>query len=135
MSEFPGAVSARGCSFNESGYEDTAGNYWTAAKLYAAAKEQGCKKFKFPLGIYDLSNQDTRYQSGRVIDLAECVRRCMETDLARPVLLSPLGSVMDGHHRIIKAVALNKKYFWAVKLKQLPKPDRTKANPYHSPES
>lgn len=45
----------------------------------------------------------------RMCDVMEHTRRVMEADLNFPILLNPLGGVMDGCHRIMKARMLGLK--------------------------
>lgn len=108
------------------GFEDSAyahgGKRWAATTLYKAAEEQGCKQFALDLKQFDLSWM--RYPSPmRVSDFAFHLRRALLTDLTIPVLLGPMGGVMDGAHRIAMAVALGITQLPCLRLRWLPPPD------------
>jgi hypothetical protein len=53
----------------------------------------------------------------------EHARLISETDLAHPVILDPQGRVMDGMHRICKALILGSTTIRAVRLSVMPEPD------------
>lgn len=55
--------------------------------------------------------------------VVEHCRRMMAADLTYPVLLSPEGVVLDGMHRICKAMATGLTTISAVRLTSMPPPD------------
>ena len=55
-------------------------------------------------------------------DFRNHMARTLNADLSYPVILSPEGEVMDGMHRIVKALITGEPVKW-VKLTELPKPD------------
>jgi len=61
----------------------------------------------------------------------------METDLAYPIILSSQGRVMDGMHRVCKALLENNPTIAAVQFQQDPEPDYIDADidalPYNEP--
>jgi len=116
-----------GCPFEESGYQDADGGYWKAETLYSAAKQQGVRKLKIP--IEHLSWAQVRFSGVETTyDMAYHVRRALDCDLNKPILLGPLGNIMDGFHRLVMAIAVGKKFLWAYRLTELPDPDETKAD-------
>jgi hypothetical protein len=50
-------------------------------------------------------------------------------DLQYPIILCPQGRVMDGMHRVAKAVLLGKSEIAAVRLLELPSPDHVGVDP------
>lgn len=50
--------------------------------------------------------------------LAEHMRLVEQTDLKYPIILSKDGKVMDGMHRVVKALLLGKKEINAVQFKE-----------------
>ena len=60
-----------------------------------------------------------------------------ETDLAYPIILSAAGRVMDGMHRVCKALLENRAIVSAVQFAQDPEPDYVDADvetlPYEEP--
>jgi hypothetical protein len=57
--------------------------------------------------------------------IAEHAKLIAETDLAYPIILDPEGRVMDGMHRVCKALLEGQSGIRAVKLPTLPDPDFT----------
>ncbi len=52
-------------------------------------------------------------------------RRIMDADLRYPVIVGPNGDILDGVHRIGKAMLRGDTVVRAVKIKELPPPDET----------
>lgn len=61
--------------------------------------------------------------------IAEHIRLINETDLAYPIIICPVGRVMDGMHRVVKALVEGKGQIQAYRLPQLPSPDFVGVNP------
>ena len=55
--------------------------------------------------------------------IAEHVNLCHAADLSYPIILSASGRVLDGMHRVVKALSLDCKYIKAVKLQSDLPPD------------
>ena len=113
--------------FRDSGYQSGA-KYWAAETLFKAAKVQKCKRHLIPIDHLDLTRSlwqrtDTFYHQ------AEHVARCMDADLKYPILIGPHGNIMDGSHRLVKAIALGKKNIAAIRLDSLPEPDSEDEDP------
>lgn len=107
--------------FEDSQYEYD-GDVWRATTLYQAAKEQRCKVFTLRLRQFDFSWN--RYGTPmRVCDFAYHLRRALLTDLDKPILMGPMGDVMDGAHRLAMALAVGRETLPCLKLKRLPDPD------------
>lgn len=108
-------------SFEDSGYAAD-NDRWSAKLLYECATKQGCRPFRFDLVNFDYTN--CPYQkTHRVTDMAYHMKRAMNSDLAIPIIIGPLGNVMDGFHRILKATISGKTFVMAYRLKELPDPD------------
>jgi hypothetical protein len=56
-------------------------------------------------------------------DLAQHVQLVHTADLAFPIVLSPDGRVMDGMHRVVKALLERRDTIAAVRFEVLPDPD------------
>lgn len=59
----------------------------------------------------------------------EHVRLIEEVDLAYPIILGPDGRVMDGMHRIARAVLEGQQTIRAVRFAELPEPDHRNCRP------
>lgn len=95
--------------------------FWKSATLYAAAKEQECKPYKFYLKYLDMS--DRRWNCHRIVDIVNCCSRVMKADPDIPIVLSPVGGILDGYHRIVKALMERRTFVMALRLKDMPEPD------------
>jgi hypothetical protein len=83
-----------------------------------------------PIVDIDLSNikelDEQLKENGKSVtyrSIAEHMKLVEETDLTYPIILSKDGSVMDGMHRVIKALLLGHKTIKAVQFKEDLKPD------------
>jgi hypothetical protein len=56
-------------------------------------------------------------------EIANHAKLIVETDLAHPIILGADGRVMDGMHRVCKALMLGKKEISAVQFDRDPEPD------------
>jgi hypothetical protein len=91
---------------------------WQAKDLYAQAKEEKAKPYRLPLKHIDLSV--VRHPGERILDQAHHCMRTMNTDPDIPVLVGPAGGIMDGWHRVIRALLEGRTYVMALRLKELP---------------
>lgn len=66
-------------------------------------------------------------------DLVGHMRLVEATDLTYPIILSPDGRVMDGMHRITKALLLGHLEITAVRLESMPEPDYIGVDPEDLP--
>ena len=107
--------------FEDSGCEAGNGDYWKATTLYDAAKKQKCKIYRLPVEHIDLT--DMPFDVRNVYGFAYHTKRMMDTDLKYPVLVGPLGGILDGWHRVAKALFEKRTYVKAIKLDVLPDPD------------
>ncbi len=57
----------------------------------------------------------------------------MEADLAYPIILDPYGRIMDGMHRVVKALTEGRKTILAYRLSELPPPHHINVHPENLP--
>ena len=62
-------------------------------------------------------------------DLIDHMRLVEATDLIYPIILSPDGRVMDGMHRVAKALLQGQPHIMAVRLQTMPEPDYIGVDP------
>jgi len=111
------------CCFEGSGYISSGGIGWDASTLYQAASDQGIKPYRRLLRDIDLSDSPWECQDfGAFVYHA---RRIMYANPDIPILLGPKGNIMDGYHRIAKAILEGRKHIQALRLHCLPEPDST----------
>ena len=109
-------------AFKESLYKSD-DRIWDATTLYKAAKDQKCRKYKFPLKYYDMCAGRFRHVYD-VADMAHHVKRVLNADMDIPIVICPNGDVVDGYHRIVKALAMDIDHVMAYRLKEMPPHDR-----------
>ena len=93
---------------------------WDVDKLVALARS--LKPQSVPLA--EIRELDEPYWGAMTCrQVAEHVRLVEEADLQYPIILSSDGGVMDGMHRVIKALNLGRTHIEAVRLIVDPEPD------------
>lgn len=108
-------IKLSGCRLSESAFSD--GNRrWEATDLVQYAK--GLPVYKLPLKYLDLSIMP--FTVTNVISLANHIKRVNETDLAYPVIVGPSGNILDGWHRVVKALLAGQEFVKAVRLTTMP---------------
>lgn len=66
-------------------------------------------------------------------DLIDHMRLVEAADLIYPIILSPDGRVMDGMHRVAKALLQSQSHIMAVRLQTMPEPDFIGVDPDELP--
>lgn len=61
------------------------------------------------------------------------MRLVQDADLAHPIIIDPEGRVMDGMHRVVKALLQGREFVLAYRLPTLPGPDFVGADPDRLP--
>ena len=84
--------------------------------------------------LAEIAEIDTDYWFGNgcaptVRSVAEHFRLMMDVDLRFPIVLDPRGGVMDGMHRVARALAEGRKTVTAKRLAVLPEPDYRDCHP------
>lgn len=105
-------------------FSDCTGARWSVARLLEETKS--LEPFDCPLAALDLS--PVIWAGASTFDLAGHCRRVMDADLKHPILLAWDGSVADGRHRIIKAIAEGRTTIKAKRMWWRPAPDRPADN-------
>lgn len=57
------------------------------------------------------------------------MRLTLDVDPAHPIILAPDGGVMDGMHRVARALLDGREHIHAVRLAEMPEPDHRDCNP------
>jgi hypothetical protein len=55
--------------------------------------------------------------------IADHMRLVQAVDLSYPIIIDPDGTIMDGMHRVVKAMLEERRFIRAYRLMELPKPD------------
>jgi hypothetical protein len=64
------------------------------------------------------------WSDSNMFDLAAHVKRCMDADLDEPILIDWHGTLADGRHRVLKALAQGKRTIKARRMTWKPEPCR-----------
>ena len=115
--------------FEESRFvHDGAG--WTAPYLYEQVKENKLRAFRLPLRHIEIGLG--RWDGGgskMAPDLiAYHVKRAMAADLSIPVVMDYQGTIMDGWHRILRALIEDKPYVLCYRFDGYVPPDVKKVD-------
>lgn len=100
--------------------------YTCDGKVYSALKlvDQSKKYAKFEMPLAGISLRLDAWGIEDLDDFIYHVQRLKNTDLKYPIILDKYGSVADGYHRICKAILLGRKTISAIRLEEMPDPDR-----------
>ena len=107
-------------SFEASNYQ-RGGKHWMATTLLRACKEQCLEPFEYPLAAYHLC--DKCFQLDNMDDFIWQMKRTLDADYSKPIILDDYGQVADGNHRICHAILDGNSSIMAYRLQYMPKPD------------
>lgn len=117
MAYQPVAVKQVGLSDNR--YRDGK-RYWAVTNLIELARD--LPVFELPLcAVHVGTHVWTPIESAK--QLAEHVRRVMDVDTTRPVILDDEGFIMDGWHRVVRAMIDGRSTIPAVRFEETPPPN------------
>ena len=92
---------------------------WSVARLFELAKDLPI--MYVPLNHLDLSKQ---YDKLRIRDMVMHMKTVNDADLNYPIILDEDGEIMDGRHRIMKALLTGAETIKAVRFDENPTPCR-----------
>lgn len=112
-----------GMKFEESEFH-RGENVWAAETLYLFAKAKEYPVQDLPLWAIDLSDEpfDARDLNSFIF---QC-RRVQDCSLEYPIILDNYGQIADGYHRLCKAILEGRETIKAIRLEEMPAPDRIK---------
>lgn len=95
-------------------------NSWNVPKLLELSKN-------LPILIIPIEHLNiyNYYDKVTIREFVMHMRAVNAADLKYPIILDEDSELMDGRHRIIKALLLNKKTIKAVRFEENPPPDKT----------
>ena len=121
MSAYP-AVKIDGCFVADNTYSAD-GKVWTVTNLIARAKD--LESFDLPLAaIY--SGTEVWTPVGSAYGIAHHVRRALDVNTEYPIILCQQGFIMDGWHRVLRALIDGKTTIKAVRFAETPPYDYLK---------
>ena len=103
--------------FEDSSFTSESGDSWPAAYLYDKVKELGLKAEKINLRHIDLSSLP--WQDGQISNI-DCFAyhavRIQNCDTSIPVIMRSDGLIVDGWHRVVKAILEDKTHIKAYRF-------------------
>lgn len=105
-------------------YRDPEGNLYSVAKLVDDTKH--LKPFNVPIAALCLSSPI--WDDCNMFAMAFHIKRVMEADLTKPIILDWNGNIADGRHRILKCIAEGKPTIKAVRMTWKAEPDRRESD-------
>jgi hypothetical protein len=107
---------------------------WDVDRLVALVRDVPTEQ----ISLADISEIDTAYwfnhgYAPTVRSVVDHFRLMQEVDLAFPIVLDPDGRVMDGMHRVARALLENQKTISARRLPVMPEPDFNNCRPEDLP--
>lgn len=84
--------------------DDNADGEWRVSDMIDAVKD--CPVKEMDLTTLDLSS--LKFSNDDVYEFGQHMRHVLEADLRHPVIMDHKGCVLDGRHRIVKALMLGK---------------------------
>ena len=106
------------------GHFTVGSNSWTVSRLIALSKD--LPVFDMPICGLDLTG--TNVAVADIVSLAEHAKRVQDADLSYPIILDYRGRLMDGYHRIAKALILCRTTIRTVRFTEYVAPCRTDAD-------
>lgn len=95
------------------------GKTWNITTLVFTSRN--LKPFSVPIKLIDRSYEP--FEIKTMADYIHHHKRVEAADLGRPIILSETGVMMDGRHRLAKAILLGRKTIKAVQFEEDPEPD------------
>ncbi len=95
---------------------------WKAETLYLFAKAKEYPILDLPLWCIDLS--DTPFNAEDLQNFIFQCKRVQDTSLEYPIILDNYGQIADGYHRICKAILEGRETIKAIRLEEMPAPDK-----------
>lgn len=92
-------------------------HHWSVPRLFELAKP--LPVMEIPLDHLNIYN---KYESVTLRDMVMHMRAVNEVDLNFPIILDEDGEIMDGRHRIMKALLTGAKTIKAVRFEKNPEP-------------
>ena len=100
---------------------------WYTERLWKLAK--GLPEYEVDVESFRELDRDCWFGEGRaptIREIAEHCRRINETEPHYPVIINDNGQLMDGGHRLARALLEGRKTVKAVRFKEMPEPDEVK---------
>lgn len=95
---------------------------WKAKTLYLFAKAKGYPVRNMPLWCIDLTTR--AFPADNLTQFIFQCRRVLDCSLDYPIILDDCGQIADGYHRLCRAILEGRETIKAIRLEEMPAPDR-----------
>lgn len=95
---------------------------WRAESLYLFAQAKGYEVRDLPLWAVDLT--DHPFPADNLSQFISQCKRVQDCSLNYPIILDDCGQIADGYHRLCKAILEGRETIKAIRLEEMPAPDR-----------
>jgi hypothetical protein len=95
---------------------------WYVLNLVEYSKDKN-NTINFKLDLRSICLNDNVWGELSMYSIINHFRQSLDADLKHPIIIGEDGLILDGWHRIVKAIIQNKRYIKAVKFKQNPEYD------------
>lgn len=95
---------------------------WKAQTLYDFAKVKEYPVLDMPLWCINLTTEP--FLTAQLHNFIFQCKRVQECSLDYPIILDDYGQIADGYHRLCKAILEGKETIKAIRLLEMPAPDR-----------
>ena len=95
---------------------------WKAQTLYNFAKAKEYPVRDMPLWNIDLTVEP--FECSQLHSFIFQCKRVRDCSLDYPIILDEVGQIADGYHRLCKAILEGRKTIKAIRLLEMPAPDR-----------
>ena len=99
-------------------------NIWYTERLWELAKD--LPEYDAEVELFEELDRDCWFGEGRpptIREVADHCRRINETDPRYPLIINDNGQLMDGGHRLARALLEGQKTVKAVRFEKMPEPD------------
>ena len=100
------------CSISEDGA-------WYVTSLIEASKDKS-NTIEFDLDTWSLQLSRDTWHIQSMYDFVTHVKQMQDADMNYPILLSEDGVILDGWHRLAKAITTGQRYIKAIRFKKDP---------------
>lgn len=114
-------VQIEGMVFADSEYH-RGDKIWKAETLYNFAKAKEYPVMDMPLWNIDLTKEP--FECSQLHSFIFQCKRVQNCSLDFPIILDDYGQIADGYHRLCKAILEGKETIKAIRLLEMPAPDR-----------
>lgn len=94
------------------------GDYWLEHELWESARIEKLKPFEIPLASIEVGHLP--WDMNDLEDFMYHKRKVEQADLKYPITLNDKGVIIDGYHRICKAIMRGNKTIKAVRFDYMP---------------